>query len=84
VPGDLCQPFLFGSDPSAAGSSPVARFYFEEFGIGNIEVHKLSPAVESMPSLKSLPEDFREAFFGGLDYGNYGEEALISGRPEAP
>jgi hypothetical protein len=28
----------------------------------------LSPAVESMPSLASLPEDFREAFFGALDY----------------
>jgi len=47
---------------------PLLAFYFEEFGIGNIEVRKLSPAVESMPTLKSLPEDFREAFFGGLDY----------------
>ena len=48
---------------------PLLAFYYEEFGIGNIEVHKLSPAVESMPSLKSLPEEFRDAFFGGLDYG---------------
>jgi hypothetical protein len=24
--------------------------------------------VESMPSLAELPADFREAFFGGLDY----------------
>jgi 2-polyprenyl-3-methyl-5-hydroxy-6-metoxy-1,4-benzoquinol methylase len=47
---------------------PLLAFYFEEFGIGNIEVRKLSPAVDSMPTLKSLPEDFREAFFGGLDY----------------
>ncbi len=47
---------------------PLLAFYLEEFGVGNIEVRKLSPAVESMPSLRSLPEDFREAFFGGLDY----------------
>jgi 2-polyprenyl-3-methyl-5-hydroxy-6-metoxy-1,4-benzoquinol methylase len=53
---------------------PLLAFYFEEFGIGNIEVHKISPAVESMPSLKSLPEDFREAFFGGLDYGITGKK----------
>ena len=52
---------------------PLLAFYFEEFGIGNIEVHKISPAAESMPSLKSLPEDFREAFFGGLDYGITGK-----------
>jgi len=47
---------------------PLLAFYLEEFGVGLIEVHKLSPAVESMPSLASLPEDFRGAFFGGLDY----------------
>jgi len=47
---------------------PLLVFYLEEYGVGRIEVRKLSPAVESMPSLKSLPEDFRQAFFGGLDY----------------
>jgi O-antigen chain-terminating methyltransferase len=47
---------------------PLLAFYLEEFGMGNIEVRKLSPAAESMPTVKSLPEDFREAFFGGLDY----------------
>ncbi|MEO8598069.1 MAG: class I SAM-dependent methyltransferase [Candidatus Solibacter sp.] len=47
---------------------PLLAFYLEEFGIGNIEVRKLSPAAESMPSVNSLPEDFRNAFFGGLDY----------------
>jgi O-antigen chain-terminating methyltransferase len=52
---------------------PLLAFYLEEFGVGNIEVRRLSPAAESMPSLKSLPADFREAFFGGLDYA-------ISGR----
>ena len=47
-------------------------FYFEEFGFGNIEVHRLSPAVESMPALAELPEGIRTAFFGGLDYGIVG------------
>ena len=43
-------------------------FYLEDAGFGRIEVHQLSPAVESMPSLAELPDDFRQAFFGGLDY----------------
>ncbi len=47
---------------------PLLAFYLEEFGLGNIEVKRLAPAVESMPSLASLPEDFRDAFFGALDY----------------
>jgi 2-polyprenyl-3-methyl-5-hydroxy-6-metoxy-1,4-benzoquinol methylase len=53
---------------------PLLAFYLEESGVGNIEVKKLSPAVESMPSLASLPEDFREAFFGGLDYAILGKK----------
>ena len=47
---------------------PLLAFYLEEFGMGSIEVRKLSPAGETMSGLASLPEDFREAFFGGLDY----------------
>ena len=47
---------------------PLLAFYLEEFGMGNIAVRKLTPAVDSMPSLKDLPAPFREAFFGGLDY----------------
>jgi len=49
-------------------------FYLEEYGVGSLEVRKLSPAADSMPSLKSLPEDFREAFFGGLDYAVLGKK----------
>jgi hypothetical protein len=49
-------------------------FYFREAGFGNIEVHRLSPAVDSMPALASLPADFREAFFGGLDYAIVGRK----------
>ncbi len=47
---------------------PLLAFYFQEAGFGGIRRERLSPAVESMPSLASLPADFREAFFGGLDY----------------
>jgi 2-polyprenyl-3-methyl-5-hydroxy-6-metoxy-1,4-benzoquinol methylase len=47
---------------------PLVVFYFEEFGIGGIEVKKLSPAMDSLPSIKSLPGEFRESFFDGLDY----------------
>jgi 2-polyprenyl-3-methyl-5-hydroxy-6-metoxy-1,4-benzoquinol methylase len=47
---------------------PLMAFYLEESGFGKIEVTRLSPALESIPSLASLPEDFRDAFFGGLDY----------------
>jgi O-antigen chain-terminating methyltransferase len=47
---------------------PLLAFYLEEYGAGNIEVKRLSTALESMPSLKELPEDFRNAFFGALDY----------------
>jgi O-antigen chain-terminating methyltransferase len=53
---------------------PLLVFYLEEFGMGGIEVRKLSPAVDSMPSLASLPEEFREAFFSGLDYAVIGRK----------
>ena len=53
---------------------PLLAFYLEEFGVGNIEVRRLAPAVESMPSLASLPAEFREAFFGALDYAILGRK----------
>jgi O-antigen chain-terminating methyltransferase len=53
---------------------PLLSFYMEEYGLGGIEVHRLSPAIESMPALAGLPEDFREAFFGGLDYAIVGRK----------
>jgi SAM-dependent methyltransferase len=53
---------------------PLLAFYLEEFGLGNIEVRRLAPAIDSMPSLGSLPEDFREAFFGALDYAISGKK----------
>ena len=53
---------------------PLLAFYLEEFGVGRIAVRKLSPALETMPSLELLPADFREAFFGGLDYAVIGRK----------
>jgi O-antigen chain-terminating methyltransferase len=53
---------------------PLLAFYLEEFGIGNIEVRRLAPARESMASLNSLPEEFRDAFFGSLDYAILGRK----------
>ncbi len=66
----------FYLDPTHQRPVPHAllAFYFEEFGIGSIEVRRLSPAVESMPSLKTLPDEFRESFFGALDYAILGKK----------
>lgn len=64
----------FYLDPTHVRPVPAGllAFYLEEAGLGRIEVHRLSPAVDTAPSLASLPEDFREAFFGGLDYAIIG------------
>ena len=53
---------------------PLMSFYMEEAGFGQIEVHELSPAVESMPEVATLPEPFRKKFFGGLDYAIMGRK----------
>lgn len=61
-------------------SRPIPRqllaFYMQEYGIGRLESHYRSPAVESMPSLAQLPEDFRNVFFGGLDYALIGRKLI--------
>jgi O-antigen chain-terminating methyltransferase len=51
---------------------PLLAFYMQEAGFGSIEVHPLSPAIESMPEVGELPEGFRRKFFGGLDYAILG------------
>jgi 2-polyprenyl-3-methyl-5-hydroxy-6-metoxy-1,4-benzoquinol methylase len=53
---------------------PLMAFYMEEAGLGQIEVHELSPAVESIPEIADLPEPFRKRFFGGLDYAIVGRK----------
>ncbi|MBZ5619931.1 MAG: class I SAM-dependent methyltransferase [Acidobacteriia bacterium] len=79
TPNPECLAILathFYLDPTHTRPVPHAlmAFYLEEFGIGNIEVRRLAPAVESMASLGSLPEDFRDAFFGSLDYAILGRK----------
>ena len=48
--------------------APLLSFWMEEAGLGGIEVVSLNPASESIPAVNSLPEDVRQALFGGMDY----------------
>jgi O-antigen chain-terminating methyltransferase len=66
----------FYLDPTHARPVPykLMEFYMEEASFGAIEVHKLSPAVESMPEVAGLPEAFHRRFFGGLDYAIIGRK----------
>ncbi len=60
----------FYIDPTHRHPIPpaLASFYLEEAGFGRVEIERLSPAIDQMPSLAELPEAFRKEFFGGLDY----------------
>lgn len=60
----------FYIDPTHRHPIPpaLASFYLEEAGFGRVEIERLSPAIESMPSVRELPEGFRKEFFGSLDY----------------
>jgi len=51
---------------------PLLKFYMQEAGVWQIEVHELSPAADSMPEIAELPESLRRKFFGGLDYAIIG------------
>lgn len=66
----------FYLDPTHVRPLPPSLlvFYFEESGLGAIEIKRLSPAIETMPSLAELPAEFREAFFGSLDYAIVGRK----------
>ena len=66
----------FYLDPTHTRPVPYAllAYYMQECGIGKVERHDLSPALESFPSLAGLPEEFRNAFFGGLDYAIIGRK----------
>ena len=65
-------------DELTAGIEPrpippaLMAFHMEEAGFGALRIQRLHPAVESMPSLATLPTEFREAFFGALDYAAFG------------
>ncbi len=60
----------FYLDPTHRHPIPPAlmSFYLEEAGFGRIEVERLSPAIETLPSIAGLPEAFQKEFFGALDY----------------
>lgn len=60
----------FYLDPTHRHPVPPALlvFYLEEAGFGAVELERLPMAVDSMPSLAALPREFRESFFGALDY----------------
>jgi 2-polyprenyl-3-methyl-5-hydroxy-6-metoxy-1,4-benzoquinol methylase len=64
----------FYLDPTHTRPVPhqLLAFYMEEAGFGRIEVHPLSPALESLPEIGELPENFRNRFFGGLDFAIIG------------
>jgi O-antigen chain-terminating methyltransferase len=64
----------FYLDPTHTRPMPhqYLQFCMEEAGLTAIEVHKLAPAIDTMPELGSLPVDFRQRFFGGLDYAIIG------------
>jgi len=64
----------FYLDPTHRHPIPpaLASFYLEEAGFGLLEIERLSPAIDSMPSLEELPEAFRKEFFGSLDYVVFG------------
>jgi len=68
----------FYLDPTHSRPVPHAllAFYLEEYGIGHIEVLHRSPAIDTMPALAGLPDDFRNAFFGGLDYAIVGRKLI--------
>jgi 2-polyprenyl-3-methyl-5-hydroxy-6-metoxy-1,4-benzoquinol methylase len=53
---------------------PLLAFYMEEHGLGGIELHRRSPAVDSMPELAEIPKGVRDALFGGLDYAIAGRK----------
>ncbi len=59
--------------------SSLLSFYFEEAGVGGLQIHELHPASEIFPEVAALDEidglkDFRRKFFGGLDYALVGRK----------
>jgi len=60
----------FYLDPTHVRPVPheLLSFYMEEAGLGGVQLHRLSPPIETIPELAELPEHFRNRFFGSLDY----------------
>jgi hypothetical protein len=66
----------FYLDPTHTRPVPSAllAFYLEENGFSAIDIRPLSPVSDSIPEVQSLPADFRERFFGSLDYAIVGRK----------
>jgi O-antigen chain-terminating methyltransferase len=66
----------FYLDPTHTRPIPPAllAFYLEEFGIGRLETRRFALAGETMPPVNSVAPDFRDAFFGALDYAVIGKK----------
>jgi O-antigen chain-terminating methyltransferase len=66
----------FYLDPTHTRPVPPALldFYLEEAGFADVDVVRLEPAEASMPTLTELPDGFRQAFFGSLDYAIFGRK----------
>lgn len=60
----------FYLDPTHVRPVPpkLMAFYMEEAGLGLIEVTRIHPAIESLPSVEKLPIEFRHEFFDAMDY----------------
>jgi 2-polyprenyl-3-methyl-5-hydroxy-6-metoxy-1,4-benzoquinol methylase len=84
TPNPRCLAIFAGDfyiDPTHVRPVPPAllSFYFEEAGIGSIELHELHPAADLFPEIAALDNieglsDFRCKFFGGLDYALVGRK----------
>lgn len=60
----------FYLDPTHTRPVPheLLAFYMEEAGLTVVQLHRLSPPIETIPELAELPEKFRNRFFGSLDF----------------
>ncbi len=60
----------FYLDPTHTRPVPheLLAFYMEEAGMTVVQLHRLSPPIETIPELAELPEKFRNRFFGSLDF----------------
>ncbi|HYM09387.1 MAG TPA: class I SAM-dependent methyltransferase [Bryobacterales bacterium] len=71
----------FYLDPTHVRPVPASllHFFFEENGIGSIEVRQLAPAADVFPEIAALAgvdglAAFQQRFFGGLDYAIIGRK----------
>lgn len=66
----------FFIDPTHTRPIPpvLMEFYFEENGFRERLTRRFAPAIDSIPELANLPEDFRNRMFGSLDYAVIGRK----------